>query len=334
MKVNSAVKFNSDVLLIDCAKESERIEDFIRKQIFTSFRKSGAVVGISGGIDSAVVAAMCVRALGAERVLGVVLPERESSPASGQYARKLASDLGVRFEEVDITSHLESLGAYTKRDQIVRKVFPEYGPGYKLKLVLPQNLLEKDRFNIYSLRTESPSGEPKAKRLSISDYLGIVAATNMKLRTRMVLLYYFAERLNYLVAGTTNRSEMELGDFCKYGDGGVDIEVIAHLYKLQVYQLARYLSIRQEIIERTPSPDTFSAEVSDKEFYFCLPFETLDILLYAKESSVPHEDIAAATGLTEEQIKRVFKDFEAKRKATESLRHIPPSPSWSPAPSA
>ncbi|UCB53041.1 MAG: NAD(+) synthase [Candidatus Zixiibacteriota bacterium] len=330
METSPVCRFNSDVLLIDCEEETRRIEDFIRREVFTNFRKAGAVVGMSGGVDSAVMAALCVRSLGAEKVLGLILPERESSPVSAQYARKHASSLGIPFEEVEVTSHLESLGAYTKRDHLIKKVFPEYGDGYTFKLVLPQNLLDKDRFNIYSLRIESPDGESRTKRLSVSDYLGIVAASNMKQRTRMIELYYFAERANYLVAGTTNRTEVDQGFFVKYGDGGVDIEPIAHLYKVQVYQLARYLDVPPEIIERTPTPDTFTSEASDEEFYFCLPYDTLDLLLYAKDNNVSLEEITAATGLSEEQIQRAFRDFDAKRKATETFRHMPPAPDWEP----
>jgi len=321
-------KFSSEALLIDCERESERIQDFIRQEVFTNFKKAGAVVGMSGGVDSSVVASFCARALGPQKVFGLVLPEKESNPASARYAKRLASNLGIPLEEVAITAYLESAGAYRKRDEVIKKVFPEYRDGYTFKLVLPQNLLDSDRFNIYSLKIEGPNGESKTKRLSAPDYLAIVAASNMKQRTRMIILYYFAERSNHLVAGTTNRSELDQGYFVKYGDGGVDIEPIAHLYKTQVYQLARYLDIPGEIIERTPTPDTFSSEASDEEFYFCLPYETLDLLLYAQEHKVPFEEITLRTGLSEQQVKRAFRDFEAKRKATESLRHVPASPKW------
>jgi NAD+ synthase len=327
-------KFSRDVLQINCEEEVQRIEGFIREQVFTHFKKSGVVVGMSGGVDSAVIASVCARALGAEQVLGLILPERESSPVSAQYAKKHATKLRIRSEEVDITPCLESLAAYTRRDQLIRGVFPEYSKGYAFKLVLPQNLLERDRFNIYSLKIQGPGGESRTKRLSISDYLGIVAALNMKQRTRMIQLYYFAERSNYLVAGTTNRTEVDQGFFVKYGDGGVDIEPIAHLYKTQVYQLARYLDVPSEIIERTPTPDTFSSGTSDEEFYFCLPYPTLDLLLCAKENNVSFEEITAASGLTEEQLRRAFKDFDAKRKATETFRHMPPAPAWKPASAA
>ena len=317
--------FSKDILTIDVQKTCQEICDFTKHHVFNRFKKEGAVVGLSGGLDSALTVSLCVRALGREKVLGVILPERESSPQSLPYAKRLAEKLKIETETLDITPVLESLGAYQRRDQIIKKIFPEYDQSYKSKIGLPQNLLEKDRFNIFLLKVEDEKGNQKQARLSKYDLLGIVAATDMKQRTRMTNLYYFAEKNNYLGGGTTNKSEVVQGFYVKYGDGGVDIEPIAHLYKTQVYQLAEYLGVPEEIIRRTPSPDTFPSEVSDQEFYFCLPYDTLDLLLYGWEKEVPASRISEVLGLTEEQIQRVFRDFDSKRKATAHLGILPPT---------
>lgn len=140
----------------------------------------------------------------------------------------------------------------------------------------------------------------------------------------MIQLYYHAEKNNYLVAGTTNKTETAQGFYVKFGDGGVDIEPIAHLYKTQVYQLARNLRVINEIIERPPSPDTYSLPVTDKEFYFCLDYELLDLFLYACENNVPLDNISETLGLKEEQVQRVFRDFKGKEQATWHLRQMPP----------
>jgi NAD+ synthase len=319
------MNFSKDVLTVDAHKECEKISEFIKHQVFNRFKKEGAVVGLSGGIDSALAACLCVEALGKEKVLGVILPEKESNPKSLPYAKRLAQKLEIETEIVEITPVLQSLGAYRKRDQIIKKIFPEYGQSHKSKIGLPQNLLDKDRFNVFLLKIEDKDGRKKQARLSKYDLLGIVAATDMKQRTRMTNLYYFAEKNNYSVVGTTNKSEVEQGFYVKYGDGGVDIEPIAHLYKTQVYQLAEYLEVPEEIIKRTPSPDTFPSEVSDQEFYFCMPYDTLDLLLYALEKDVPHSQISEILELTEEQIERVFRDFESKKKATAHLGILPPT---------
>lgn len=318
------MEYHTQVLTIDCHAESEKIAAFIREQVFTHYRKRGIVIGLSGGVDSAVVAALSVRAVGAARVIGLILPEKESNPVSAQYARLLAEKLDIHTEIIDITSLLETFGVYEKRESIIRKIFPEFNGGWKYRLVMPQNLLEVDRYNIASLQVQDPMGNVRSHRLSSQDYLGIVAATDIKQRVRMIMLYYYAEKNNYIVAGTTNVPETVQGFFVKYGDGGVDIEPIAHLYKTQVYQLAEYLQVPEEIIKRTPSPDTYSMVVSDEELYFCLPYSTLDLLLYAQENDVPREQVKDVLKLEEAQIERAFKDFMLKKKATAHLRQLPP----------
>jgi NAD+ synthase len=288
-------------------------------------KRAGAVVGMSGGVDSSVAAALCVKALGKEKVLCLILPERESNPVSAKYASRYAKKLGVNALTVNISPALESLGTYRNRDGFIRKIFPEYTSEYKSKITLPADLLSKDALNIFTLRIENGTGKVKTARLDSQSMHGIIATTSTKQRTRMIFLYLHAEMNNYLVCGTTNRSEDIQGFFVKYGDGGVDIEPLAHLYKTQVYQLAAYLGVNKEIIDRVPTPDTYSLMQSDEEFYFRMPYDKLDLLLYAWENKVPLGDVCRVMDLTEEQVKRVFRDFNAKANATRHLHAMPPT---------
>lgn len=319
------MNFSRDILKINPEAEIEKIGQFIREITLRNFKRKGAVIGISGGIDSAVVAELCVKALGGERVFGLFLPEKESNPISLQYGRKQAAKLGINTETVDITESLQSLGVYQKRNAAIKGIIPEFHDSLKFNITLPQNLLEKDRLNYHSITVEDKNGKKQTKRLSGTDWLEISACQNIKQRTRMIQCYYYAEKNNYIVAGTTNKPELMQGFFVKFGDGGVDIEPIAHLYKTQVYQLANYLGVIQEIINRPPSPDTYSLPVSDKEFYFCLDYEMLDLLLYAYENNIPMDKIVGVLGLEKEQINRVFKDFRAKEQATWHLRQMAPT---------
>jgi len=319
------MKFPKSVLDINPGHEVSRISDFIRKMAFKEFKRRGAVIGLSGGIDSAVVAELCVRALGREKVLGLLLPEKESNPISLEYGRKQAKKMGIETETVDITENLSSLGVYQNRDVVIKGIFPEFNDSYKFYITLPQNLLEKDRLNYHSITIEDKNGVRQKKRISGTDWLEISACQNSKQRIRMIKMYYYAEKANYIVAGTTNKTEVMQGFYVKFGDGGVDLEPIAHLYKKQVYQLARHLGVIDEIISRPPSPDTYSLPVTDEEFYFCLDYELLDVLLYAYEKNVPFDEISNTLGLEKEQIERVFRDFKSKERATWHLRQMPPS---------
>ena len=318
------IDFHKDILKIDCKSEVERICSFIQQQV-RAMKRDGIVIGLSGGIDSAVVAAVCVKTLGKDKVFGLILPEKESNPVSAEYAAKHAKELGIETETVDITPTLEAFGTYQKRDEVIKKVFPEYSNEYKSKITLPADLLSRDAFNFFTLKIDDGKGNIKSARLDKKMLNGIVAATDSKQRTRMMYLYYYAEMKNYIVCGTTNKTEVLEGFFVKYGDGGVDIEPIGHLYKTQIYQLSEYLGVIREIIERTPSPDTWSFQVSDEEFYFRIPYAKLDLLLYAWEHDSPVEKVCETMSLTEEQVKRATRDFNAKYNATKHLRQLPPT---------
>lgn len=320
---NHVMKFNLDVLKIDPAQETRRVAAFIVEETRKVHRRDGVIIGLSGGIDSAVMAAIAVEAVGKDKVVGLVLPERESNPASRQYAVRHAESLGIEFREIDITPTVDSVAAYDRRDEFIRTIVPSYASGCGYNITLPTDLLERDRLSFYVLQVMLADGTIERKRLNTEEFRAITSFANIKIRSRMIHLYAEAERRNLLVAGTTNRTELILGDFCKYGDGGTDIEAIAHLYKNQIYQLADHLNVIPEIVNREPSPDTFSLPVSDQEFFFRIPFSKIDFLLYAWEHQVPSEETAAFLQLPQEAVTRAFRDFASKHRATAHLREMP-----------
>ena len=316
------MNFNLDVLKIDPVQELDRLSEFVVGQVNTAFRKKGVVIGLSGGIDSACIAAVAVHALGKEKVIGLVLPESESNPISSEFALKHAQALGIEHRQIDITSTVDSVVKYEWRDDFIQKLIPEYKPGYKYNIILPTDLLERAAFNFYRLQVQMPDGELKSKRLNADEFLTITSFANIKIRSRMLHLYAEAERRNLLVAGTTNRTEFILGDFCKYGDGGTDIEPFTHLYKNQIYQISDHLEVIPEIMDRQPSPDTFSLPVSDQEFFFRIAFDKLDFLLYGWEHKVPTDEAAKVLDITEDAVERAYNDFASKYRATAHLREL------------
>ena len=312
--------FNIASLDLNVDQEIDRLSNFIKENVFSRLNRRGAVVGISGGVDSAVVAALCVRALGADKVLGVLLPEGESSPDSARLAHELAAKFGFETVTEDISAALEGAGCYQRRDEAIRRIVPEFGPGWKSKITLPGSLLEGETLNFFYLTALSPEGVEVRKRIPNPEFFQIVAASNFKQRTRMAMLYYHAELRNYAVIGTPNKNEHDLGFFVKHGDGGVDVSPIVHLFKSQVYQLARRLEIPLEIQQRTPTSDTYSAGSSQEEFFFRLPFEILDLIWFGYELGTDANGIASALGLSLEQVQRIIQDIQRKIRTTEYLR--------------
>lgn len=316
--------FSNSVLAINPRSVANEIEEAIRSQVLGTLRRKGVVVGVSGGVDSAVVVTLATRALGQDRVLALLMPERDSSPASLELGMMLTKHLGIESIIEDIRPTLEGAGCYERQNEAIRTVFPDYAktPGYKCKIGLP-SLLEGDRINITKLTVQNPNGTQETSRMSPAAYLQLVAATNFKQRVRKLFEYYHADRLPYVVAGTPNRLEYDQGFFVKQGDGAADIKPIAHLYKTQVYELAACLGVPPEIRNRPPTTDTYSLEQTQEEFYFALPYDKMDLCLYAKDHGVPAAEVGAALGLEAAQIERVYKDIDAKRRAARYL-HSPP----------
>lgn len=320
--MQASTTLTKNLLYIDPEQEVVRIAAAIRDLVFGQFKRKGAVVAVSGGVDSSVVAALCARALGPERVLALYMPEGESSPDSLALGRRLVDSLGIRSELADITPILNAAACYRSRDDAIRMVIPEYGPGYKCKITLP-DLLANDQFALFSVVVRSPSGETKKVRLSLDAYLGIVAASNLKQRTRKMVEYYHADRLNFAVAGTPNRLEYELGFFVKGGDGAADFKPIAHLYKTQVYLLAEYLGIPEEIRTRPPTTDTYPLEQTQEEFYFSMPLAKMDLCLYGRDHGMTPEELASHIDLAPEQIQRAYSMIERKRAIARYLHSAP-----------
>ncbi|GFO56897.1 NH(3)-dependent NAD(+) synthetase [Geomonas sp. Red276] len=314
--------FSRDVLRINPELETERICARIRELMLSRVKRRGLVVGLSGGIDSSVTVALAARALGKERVLGLEMPERHSADETLTLSGLLASSLGIETVREDISGILEAVGFYKRYDKAVRMVLPEYSEGWKSKIVI-SGISEGAGINAFHLVAESPEGTRMRKRLPITPYLEIVAATNFKQRVRKMLEYYHADRLHFAVAGTPNRLEYDQGFFVKLGDGAADIKPIAHLYKSQVYQLAAYLGIPEEIRRRKPTTDTYSLAQGQDEFYFALPYEKMDLCLFARNHGIPAEWVAHCLELTAAQVEMVYRDIDTKRTTTRYL-HLPP----------
>ncbi len=314
--------FGPQVLLLpDPEGAIEAIAEGLRREV-RGFRRKGGVVGLSGGIDSSVVAALAARAFGPDNVLGVLMPEADSSPETLRLSRLAAESAGIRTVLEDITPILDAVGCYRRRDEAFRSVIPEYGPGWKAKIVLP-SVVDSDSFRIFSVVAQAPDGSVMKERLPLEEYLQVVAATNFKQRTRKLLEYYHADRLNAAVLGTPNRLEYDQGFFVKNGDGAADVKPIAHLYKSQVYQLAETLGVPGEIRSRPPTTDTYSMPQSQEEFYFSLPYDKMDLCLYAVDHGVSAETVAGSIGLQTEQVERVFQDISGKRRVSRYLHAAP-----------
>jgi NAD+ synthase len=322
VKVDAAPRrpdqLGGDWLRLDAEAEILRIADALREQVTRRLRKRGLVLGLSGGIDSSVCAALAAAAVGPKKVLGVLMPERDSDPDSLRLGKLVAESLGIETVTEDIAPILAAAGCYSRRDDFIRRLVPDFSAGWGCKVVLSNGA-----YNITQLVVQSPSGEQRTLRMPLDVYLGVVAATNMKQRTRKQLEYFHADRLNFSVLGTPNRLEYDQGFFVKNGDGAADVKPIAHLYKSQVYALADRLGLPEEIRSRPPTTDTWSLAQSQEEFYFSVPYPVMDVCLYGLVNHRPVEEASARAGLSADQVHAVWRDIAAKRSATRYL-HEPP----------
>ena len=310
--------FSKDILKLDAEHEVEKISKQLRSLMKNKIKRRGIVLGLSGGIDSSVTCALSVKAFGSGKVFGLHMPERHSSDETLSLSSSVSDHFGIDSAHENISVILEAVGFYQRYDAAVQSVIPEYGKGWKSKIVIP-NLIESNEFSLFSVVAQSPVGEIQKVRLPLKAYLEILAATNFKQRTRKMLEYYHADRLNYAVAGTPNRLEYDQGFFVKLGDGAADVKPIAHLYKTQVYQLAEYLGVPEDIRKRPPTTDTYSLPQGQDEFYFSLPHDRMDLCLYGKNNGYTIEEVAEVLELTPQQVQRVYDDIDNKRSTTRYL---------------
>jgi len=311
----------TDSLHLDCPSAVAKISEAIRNYL-TANRRRGLVVALSGGIDSSVTAALCVQAVGAARVFGIHMPDKDSSADTLKLSQSISTRFAFDSVVEEITPLLDAAGCYRRQEQFIRLAIPNYGPGWKSKLVL-SSVIENQGFNYFHVVAQSPDGRTVKERLSSEACLGLVAATNFKQRVRKMMEYYHADRLNYAVTGTPNRLEYDQGFFVKLGDGSADVKPIAHLYKSQVYQLAEFLDVPTAVRQRPPTTDTYSLPQSQDEFYFALPYDKMDFCLYGKNHGYSPEEVARFVGLTLDQVQRVNADIDHKRTATRYLHAAP-----------
>lgn len=319
----ATLNYGRDSLRLDTAKEVKRIVAGLEEAVHQQLRRQGAVVGISGGIDSSLVLALCVKAFTPERVIGILLPEQESSPESSSLAHQLAGFYGVQTVTEDITEVLAGFGCYQRRNEAIQRIFPGFQPGWSVKIGLPSDLLEHGTLNIFKLEVTDPVGNKYSQRLPLKEYYQIVAASNFKQRTRTNFLYYHAELRNYAVIGTPNKNEHDLGFFVKFGDGAYDFAPIRHLFKSQVYQLAEFLDVPLEIRQRPPTTDTYPGGGTQEEFFFRIPYEVLDVIWFGYEHNVERADIGKVLNLRTEQVDWVIEDILRKKNTTTFLRTPP-----------
>jgi NAD+ synthase len=324
-KTDVLKEFSKDILkLVNVEEEANRISGKLKDDVFKVLKRKGAVIGVSGGIDSSVTLALVAKAIGSDKILAIMLPEKDSSTESKELALILANKFKIKIIEENITDALEGFGCYNRRDEAVISIFPEYNPiDYKMKIGINQSGLNSFLPPVFSIRIINSKGEEKSKVLPVREYLQIVAASNFKQRSRMSMLYYHAERLHYAMIGTPNKHEVQQGFFVKNGDGGADIMPIAHLYKSQVYELAEYLGIPKEIIDRTPTSDTYTAEQTQEEFFFQMPYMEMDLIWYGMENEISAEEVGRVLNKSSNEIELIYKNLKRKHLTTEYLRMTP-----------
>lgn len=317
--------FSKDIIKLNSVEKTVmEIVEKLRNDVIHILKRRGAIVGISGGIDSSVTLALAVQAFGSDKVIGILLPENDSSPDSKMLALKLAERFKIKTIEENLTSALSGFGCYTRRDEAVKSVIPDFNPlNDKFKIEIKQNVSNMKLPPVFYVTVFFANGSVESKMLPAKAYLQIVAASNFKQRSRMSMLYYHGEANHYAVIGTPNKHEVKQGFFVKYGDGGADVMPIGHLFKTQVYELARFLGVPDEIIRRTPTTDTYTAEQTQEDFFYQLPFETMDLIWYGWENGYSPEEIGKIMDYSAEEVSNIFTSFERKVRTTEYLRMSP-----------
>ena len=299
------------------------ITNFIKNEVFEIYQKKGVVIGLSGGIDSAITAALCTKSIGSDKILGLILPEKESDPNSENLAQEIAKKYNIKTKTINITNILKEFGVYENKEKIVKEKFPNYNEKCKYRVVVPSKLEN----NIGMPFLEILDDENILHKLKISsfDFLNLTAATSIKHRVRMTMLYNYAEKNNFTVVGTTNKTEYLQGYFVKYGDGGSDIEPLVHLYKTQIYEIANFLKLPEKIINQDASPDVWSFKTNDEEFFYAVPYNVVDLILYARENNLSINEISKISSISTEKIKKLIQFQNQKQNKSKTMRENPHS---------
>jgi len=307
-------------------KTTNQISDFIKNEISNSFQKSGAVIGLSGGIDSTVTTALCAKSLNSEKILGVIMPEKESDSTSEIHAKEVAQHYGIKTKVIDITPILESFEVYQNKENIIKEKFSDFNINCKYRVVSPSKL--ENSIGIPFLEILDEKNNQHKLKISTSEFLTLIAATSIKHRVRMTMLYFQAEKNNFCVLGTTNKSEYQQGYFVKYGDGGADIDPLVNLYKSQIYQIGEFLQIPNIILTKDASPDVWSYTTNDQEFFYSVPYHVVDLILYAQENNLSINEVQKLSNLSEENIKTLMRVHEQKHTKSQHMRETPHA--WKP----
>ena len=313
--INEYIKINN------LEKVTHEICQFIQDEISNKLQKKGAVFGLSGGIDSAVTAALCAKSFETEQILGLIMPEKESDNSSKILAQQVSKKFNFNTETIDITKILESFGVYEMKENIVFEKFPEFTSKCKYRVIVPPK--SKNSIGIPFLEILDKDNQRYKLKISSSEFLTLTASTSIKHRVRMTLLYFHGEKNNFSVVGTTNKSEYQQGYFVKYGDGGSDIEPLVNIYKSQIYQIGKFLEIPNEILSSDASPDVWSFSTSDKEFFYTVPYEIVDLILYARENKLSVKDVQEMSELKVEDIENLFQMQNIKQNKSQHMREIP-----------
>lgn len=297
---------------------ADHLSEFIRRVVDDQLARAGGVVGVSGGIDSAVTLALTIKALGVSRTRAVLMPERESSLVSTQLGQALCAHFGVEHEIRDITRALDGLGCYTDRDAAVSDIIPEYDPGDELKVVLHQNFRRSRLPARYSVEVTKADGSQFSGRPTIESYRRIFAAANYKQRLRTVTLYNVAELRNLAVVGTSNLDETYLGFFVKIGDDTWDVGPLSNVSKRDVRKLAEVLDVPREIRDRPTTTDTFPVEEqSQEEMFYSISFDELDVVLECVLAGLSVDDAATELGWTTEEVENAVANVRRRHRSTE-----------------